>query len=114
MAFRSADRGSRPHKASRTSYAAISRAVVDRLGVAGGSYGGASPRPQLAVRRGLRLPRSVLRAILPGGDSLQDHFEGAFTGRVITRDQRAVNDVPEDRREVARAFKHHEINLIAR
>ena len=57
---------------------------------------------------------SVLRAILPGGDSVQDHFEGSFTGRVVTHDQLAVNQVPQDRREVARAFKHHEINVIAR
>jgi hypothetical protein len=68
------------------------------------------------ARRAARAPDepSVLRAILPGSDSLEDHFEGAFTGRVVTRDQLAVNEVPEDRREVARAFKHHEINVIAR
>ena len=54
------------------------------------------------------------RAILPGSDSVQDHFEGSFTGRVITHDQLAVNEVPEDRREVARAFEHHDIKVIAR
>ena len=51
MGFRSAGRGSPWHTASLTSCAGSLRVDVGRLGVAGGSSGGASPRPPSSRRR---------------------------------------------------------------